>query len=68
LAFPGARCCDRARGPALIDDGKLVAPLDRTFAFEDIAKAFNYSAGPGTGGVSSGQHGARTRKIVVVMR
>ena len=47
----------------LVDAGKVVAPLDRTFGFEDIALAFNYSAGPGEGGVSGGHRG----KISLVM-
>lgn len=47
----------------LIDEGAIQAPIDRTFAFEDISLAFNYSAGPGEGGVSVGHLG----KISVVM-
>ena len=47
----------------LVESGKVIAPLDKTFAFEKIASAFNYSAGPGEGGVSGGHHG----KISVVM-
>lgn len=47
----------------LVDSAALMAPLDSTFAFEDIALAFNYSAGPGEGGVSAGHRG----KISVVM-
>ena len=47
----------------LVDGGSVAAPLDRTFAFDDIALAFNYSAGPGEGGVSAGHRG----KISVVM-
>ena len=31
----------------LVESGKVIAPLDKTFAFEKIASAFNYSAGPG---------------------
>ena len=43
-----------ARKAALFTAGKLSAHVDRVFGLNDAAQAFNYSAGPGEGGV--GEH------------
>ena len=36
---------------ALVTAGHITPTIDRTFSLGDIAHAFNYSAGPGEGGV-----------------
>jgi alcohol dehydrogenase len=47
----------------LFDAGSISPRIDKVFPMSDIAAAFNYSAGEGEGGVTSGHYG----KIAVVM-
>ena len=36
-----------------VDDGHIKLTIDKTFGLAEISKAFNYSSGPGSGGVGS---------------